>query len=202
MGNYLVIGGSSGIGLSIVQQLADSGNHVWATYNQHPVENVAGIHYFPLDIMSDSLSLDIPDILDGLVYCPGKINLKPFARIDEKDFILDYQIQVLGAVKVIKAVLPNLKKSQQSSIVLFSTVAVQTGFNFHSLVASSKGALEGLTKALAAEFAPAIRVNAIAPSITQTPLADPLLNTPEKKEANANRHPLKRIGMPQDIADA
>jgi NAD(P)-dependent dehydrogenase (short-subunit alcohol dehydrogenase family) len=142
-----------------------------------------------------------PDILDGLVYCPGAVNLKPFARIKPEDFISDYQLQLIGAVKVIQACLPKLKNASNPSIVLFSTVAVQTGFNFHSLVASSKGAVEGLTKALAAEFAPKIRVNCIAPSITDTPLAGALLNSVEKKEANAQRHPLKKIGKPEDLAN-
>lgn len=131
---------------------------------------------------------------------PGSINLLPFHRFKAEDFIQDYQLQAVGAVKVIQAVLPKLKKSEQASIILFSTVAVQSGYTFHSQVAASKGAIEGLTKSLAAEFAPQIRVNAIAPSLTQTPLAAKLLNTEQKMEANANRHPLKRIGLPDDIA--
>jgi NAD(P)-dependent dehydrogenase (short-subunit alcohol dehydrogenase family) len=143
----------------------------------------------------------LPENIDGLVYCPGAVNLKPFARIKPEDFISDYQLQLVGAVKVVQACLPKLKNSSQASVVLFSTVAVQTGFNFHSLVASSKGAVEGLTKALAAEFAPKIRVNCIAPSITNTPLAGTLLNTDEKKDANAQRHPLKKIGQPEDLAN-
>jgi NAD(P)-dependent dehydrogenase (short-subunit alcohol dehydrogenase family) len=109
----------------------------------------------------------LPDIIHGVVYCPGNILLKPFARFGNEDFIKDYQLQVLGAVKVIQAVLPKLKASGNASIVLFSTVAVQTGFSFHSVVAASKGALEGLTRALAAEFAPHIRVNCIAPGIIE-----------------------------------
>jgi NAD(P)-dependent dehydrogenase (short-subunit alcohol dehydrogenase family) len=110
------------------------------------------------------------------------------------------KIQVVGAVRVIQQVINKLKQSDNASIVLFSTVAVQTGFNFHSLVSASKGAIEGLTKALAAEFAPKVRINCIAPSITDTPLAGNLLNTPEKKEANAQRHPMKRVGEANDIA--
>ena len=116
-------------------------------------------------------------------------------------FIGDFQLHLVGAVKTIQACLPNLKNSPHAAIVLFSTVAVQTGFNFHSMVASSKGAVEGLTKALAAELAPKIRVNCIAPSITDTPLSAALLNTAEKKEANAQRHPLKKIGKPEDLAN-
>lgn len=135
------------------------------------------------------------------LYCPGSIQLKPFARIKAEDFAQDFQLQVIGAIRVIQQVLPILKASPQASIVLFSTVAVQTGFTFHTQVATSKGAIEGLTKALAAELAPKIRVNCIAPSITDTPLAGTLLSTPEKKEANAQRHPLKKIGAPEDIAE-
>ena len=116
-------------------------------------------------------------------------------------FLSDFNLQVLGAVKVIQASLTTLQKSSSPSIVLFSTVAVQAGFNFHSQVAISKGAIEGLTKALAAEFAPKVRVNAIAPSLTDTPLAAKLLNTDQKREANAERHPLKRIGTAVDIAE-
>lgn len=137
-----------------------------------------------------------------MVYCPGSINLLPFKRIKQEAFLSDFNLQVLGAIKVLQKALPALRKSANPSIVLFSTVAVQSGFNFHAQVAVSKGAIEGLTKSLAAEFAPKIRVNAIAPSLTDTPLANKLLNTPQKKEANANRHPLKRIGTVADIAQA
>jgi len=140
-------------------------------------------------------------VLDGVVYCPGSINLKPFHRIKPADFIADYNLQVVGAVKVLQTVLPRLKKSAAPSVVLFSTVAVQNGFTFHSQVSSSKGAVEGLVRALSAEFAPKIRVNGIAPSITDTPLASRILGSDEKKEANAQRHPLKKIGQPSDLAE-
>jgi len=203
MATLLIVGASSGIGASLARQLVASGRTVYGTYHTHataPTEGVAGWH--PVNVLDATLDLSfLPDTLDGLVYCPGAVNLKPFARIKPEDFVADYQLQLIGAVKVIQASLPRLKNSTQGSIVLFSTVAVQTGFNFHSLVASSKGAVEGLTKALAAELAPRIRVNCIAPSITDTPLAGALLNTDEKKEANAQRHPLKKIGRPEDLAN-
>ncbi|MBC7555972.1 MAG: SDR family oxidoreductase, partial [Chryseobacterium sp.] len=125
----------------------------------------------------------------------------PFHRFSEDDFLQDFKLQVLGATKIIREILPKLKTSGTSSIVLFSTVAVQTGFNFHSQVAMSKGAIEGLTKSLAAEFAPKIRVNAIAPSLTDTPLAGKILSTPEKKSAQAENNPLKKVGSAQDIAE-
>jgi NAD(P)-dependent dehydrogenase (short-subunit alcohol dehydrogenase family) len=198
---YLVIGGSSGIGKSIIDILTNNGEKVFATYNKN-IGKSENVDFHFLDVTLETINLDfLPDELDGLVYCPGAINLKPFARIKSEDFLNDFSLQVVGAVKVIQAVLPKLKKSQSPSIVLFSTVAVQTGFPFHSLVSASKGAIEGLTKALAAELAPTIRVNCVAPSITDTPLASALLNTEDKKEANAQRHPLKKIGKPGDIGE-
>jgi len=202
MGNYLVVGGSSGIGLQVVNDLAEQGHRVHATYHQHPIQNNGSVSYHPLNVLEETLNLGFLDTpLDGLVFCPGAINLKPFARITPSDFIADYQLQVVGAVKVIQAALPKLKEVENASIVLFSTVAVQVGLNFHSLVASSKGAIEGLTKALAAELAPKIRVNCIAPSLTNTPLAASLLNSEQKMEANAQRHPLKRVGTSEDLAN-
>ena len=203
MKNYLVIGCCSGIGEASTAKLAER-NFVYGTYYKNkPALNNPTISVHPLNVLDEQPDLSfLPDSLDGLVYCPGAINLKPFSRLSETDFINDYKLQVTGAVKVIQQCLPALKKNEQSSIVLFSTVAVQTGFNFHSLVSSSKGAVEGLTRALAAELAPKLRVNCIAPSITNTPLAQNLLNTPEKIEANAQRHPLKKIGSAGDIASA
>jgi NAD(P)-dependent dehydrogenase (short-subunit alcohol dehydrogenase family) len=201
MKNYLIIGGSTGIGAQTAAQLAMYAN-VYATYNKNAATNTNNINYHSLNVLDETLDLSfLPDTIDGLVYCPGSINLKPFARIKAEDFVQDYQLQVVGAIKIIQSILPKLKISSHASIVLFSTVAVQNGLNFHSLVAASKGAIEGLTKALAAELAPTIRVNCIAPGLTNTPLAGNLLNTPEKIEANAQKHPLKRIGTPTDIAN-
>ena len=203
MQNYLIIGGSSGIGQELTTQLFQSGNQVFATFNKSEpkVENT-NIHFHHLDVLEDTFYLDfLPDELAGLAYCPGSISLRPFERIKPLDFETDYKLQVIGAIKLIQLVLPRLKKSGNASIVLFSTVAVQSGLPFHTQVAASKGALEGLTKALAAELAPTIRVNCIAPSLTDTPLAASLLNTEQKKEAIALRHPLKRIGTAGDIAN-
>ena len=200
MKNILVIGGSTGIGLQLVKNIS-ANNRVYATYNQHLVNDFDHATFHPLNVLDSQFDLGfLPETIDGIAYCVGAINLKPFARISEDDFINDYKKQVGGAIRIIQALLPKLKMSEQASIVLFSTIAVQTGFPFHTLVASSKGAIEGLTKALAAEFAPKIRVNCIAPSITDTPLAAALLNTEEKKMANAQRHPLKQVGEANDIA--
>jgi NAD(P)-dependent dehydrogenase (short-subunit alcohol dehydrogenase family) len=201
MKHYVVIGGSSGIGAALSHSLAQDAQ-VFASFYQKPKESKDNIVYFPLNILEAQLDFSmLPDAIDGIVYCPGSINLKPFNRIKTDDFLQDYQLQVIGAIKVIQALLPRLKQSTAfPSILLFSTIAVQVGFNFHSLVSSSKGAIEGLAKALAAEFAPTIRVNVIAPSITDTPLAGSILGTADKKEANAQRHPLKKIGQPEDVA--
>ena len=203
MQNYLIIGGSSGIGQQLAIQLTEPGNHVIATFNKNkPIIENPHIHFHQLNILEENLSLDfLPDELSGLVYCPGSINLRPFERIKPADFTNDFNLQVVGAIKVIQAVASRLKNSENAAIIFFSTVAVQTGLPFHSQVSASKGAIEGLTKALAAEYAPKIRVNCIAPSLTNTPLAASLLNTEQKVEANALRHPLKRIGTAEDISN-
>ena len=205
MKNILIIGGSSGIGASVVHHYADQTDYqVIASFNNNPVSSTwLNVKYFPLDVLSGELDFSlIPEVLDGLVYCPGSINLLPFHRIKPEAFMADFNLQVVGAVRVIQQVLPNLKKSNSGSVVFFSTVAVQTGFNFHTQVATSKGAIEGLTRALAAELAPKIRVNAIAPSLTDTPLAAKLLGSEEKKKAHADRHPLQKLGTPKNMADA
>jgi len=203
MSTYLIIGASSGIGKKLAEQLVDSGHSVYATYFKNKPESNYGLaEYHYLNVLDENISPDfLPDKLDGLVYCPGSINLRPFERIKPSDFVADFNLQVTGAIKIIQAALPRLKKAENASIVLFSTVAVQTGFSFHTQVSASKGAVEGLTRALAAEFAPKIRVNCIAPSLTDTPLAASMLNTDQKREANALRHPLKKTGTPVNIAD-
>jgi NAD(P)-dependent dehydrogenase (short-subunit alcohol dehydrogenase family) len=199
--NIAIIGASSGIGLSLARLLANEGHQVFATYLRTNPSLEQNIQWFELDVLGNNLDFSgFAEQIDALVYCPGSINLKSFGRISASDFEADYQLQVLGAIKCIQALLPNLKKSEQASICLFSSVAAQLGMNFHSLVACHKAAIEGLGKALAAEFAPKIRVNVIAPSITQTPLSQALLGTPEKIEAAAKRHPMQQIGHADDIA--
>jgi len=201
--NYVIIGGSSGIGKELVSILAREGHNVFATYNENKVKNNDKVQYQKFNVLNDSLNLDnLPDEIDGLVYCPGSINLKPFKRFTDEDFISDFKLQVVGATSVIKALIPRLATGENSSIVLFSTIAVQIGFNFHSQVSISKGAIEGLTRSLAAELAPKIRVNAVAPSITDTSLAGKFLNTPQKIAAQAEKNPLKKIGEVKDVAEA
>ena len=201
--NYFIIGASSGIGKCLAKQLADAGNKVYATYCKNQVQSVTDlIEFHHLNVLDENINIDfLPDSVNGIIYCPGSISLRPFERIKPQDFLNDYNLQVLGAIKIIQLLLPKLKKAENASIVLFSTIAVQSGLPYHAQVAASKGALEGITRSLAAELAPAIRVNCIAPSLTDTPLASSLLNTEQKREANALRHPMKRIGTADDIAN-
>ena len=200
MKNILLIGGSHGIGLALAKEL-ENGNSVFVACRTN--ENLSGLNvtHIPFDATADTLDTsNLPTVIDGLVYCPGSINLRPFRGLKPEAFESDLQINFIGLVKVIQAVLPNLTASEQSSIVLFSSVAATMGMPFHTSVAASKGAIEGFAKALAAEYAPKIRVNVIAPSLTDTPLADKFLSTDEKREKSALRHPLKRFGTSDDIA--
>ena len=200
--NILIIGGSSGIGLALADLLSSSNNIYIASRSS---DNLAGLnaHHINFDATSESLDTSLlPEKLDGFVYCPGSINLRPFKGLSVEAFEKDFQINVTGAINSLKNVLGNLSASGNASIVFFSTVAVQTGMPFHSSVAASKGAIEGLTRSLAAEFAPKIRVNAIAPSLVNTPLASKFLNNDTKLEKANERHPLGRIGSAKEIAQA
>jgi len=199
--NYLVIGGASEIGSQIIEKLLSENHNVYATYNNQEITIThPNLIVKQFNVLNNFEINFLPEELNGVVYCPGKIDLKPFHRLKEESILDDFQVQVMGAVKVLQACYSLIRKSKNCSVVLFSTVAVKIGFNFHAQVAISKGAIEGLTLALAAEWAPYTRVNAIAPSITQTRLAEKLLSTEEKIQANADRHPMNRIGSPEDIA--
>jgi len=201
MKNILIVGASSGIGKEIAKQFLNSGEYNLILASRSEPELEGDFQYQKLDV-SEEIELNLPEELHGLVYAPGTINLKPFHRLKEDDFLNDFHLNTLGAVKVIQYALKSLKKSKNASVVLFSTVAVGTGLSFHSSISSAKGALEGLGRALSAELAPDIRVNMIAPSLTDTPLAERLLSSDEKREANADRHPLKKLGTTEDIANA
>lgn len=200
MKNIILIGGSYGIGYELAKELQKENNVFVASRTS---ENLSGINitHIPFNASTDTLDTSIlPAIIDGLVYCPGSINLRPFRGLKLETFESDMHINFFSMVKVIQSILPQLSASEQSSIVLFSTVAVKMGMPFHTSVSASKGAIEGFAKALAAEYAPKIRVNVIAPSLTDTPLADKFLSNEEKKEKSAQRHPLKRVGTTEDIA--
>ena len=198
--NILLIGGSSGIGLSLVNQISQDHNvYVACRSNNSLPENVNYINY---DVLNDELDSSLfPETIDSFIYLPGSINLRPFKSLSIESFKEDLEINFIGLIKSLKSVLKNLTASNSASIVLFSTVAVQRGMPFHSSVSSSKGAIEGLAKSLAAELSPKIRVNVIAPSLVNTPLANRFLNNDLKIEKSANRHPLKRIGSASDIAN-
>ena len=198
MKNILLIGGSHGIGLALARLLHENHN-VYIASRTWEVTDLPKIKHIPFDALTDALDTStLPEQLNGLVYCPGSINLKPFKMLSVDTFKEDMQLNFFSLVNVVKDVLPKL--ADGSSIVFFSTVAVQTGMPFHTSVAAAKGAIEGFTKSLAAEYAPRIRVNAIAPSLVDTPLAARLLNNDKKKEMMAQRHPLKRVGEATDMA--
>jgi len=199
--SFVLVGGSYGIGLSLAEILINKGHVVFVLSRTAP--ELSGITHIAFDATTDTIDLSLlPSKVDGLAYLPGSISLKPFHRFTDEELMNDFQINAIGAAKCIRTLLPALKASDQSSVVLFSTIAVQQGMPFHASVAMAKGAVEGLTRSLAAEYAPKIRVNAIAPSITDTPLASKILSNDEKKKASGERHPLKRVGTADDNASA
>jgi 3-oxoacyl-[acyl-carrier protein] reductase len=203
--NILLVGASSGIGLATATLLHGLGANLFtASRHLSPELESLQTNHLPYDATQPvGAAFDqLPEMLHGVVYCPGSIKLRPFERIPTEDFQADFDLNVLGAVRVLQAVMKRLKKAEVgASVVLFSTVAADTGMSFHTSIATAKAAVEGLTRALAAEYAASgVRVNCIAPSLTNTPLAAALLNSPEKAEAGARRHPLQRIGQPEDLA--
>ena len=198
---YLIVGGSSGIGRALVDQLLQAGHtvYVWARERR---DLPGAVSFTSLDVTDDGADFKsaVPDQLDGLVYCPGSIDLRSFRSLKPDAFREAFELNVVGAVRCLQAAERTLKQSEYAAVVLFSTVAVQRGMPFHAAIASAKGAIEGLTRSLAAEYAPGVRVNCIAPSLTDTPLAEKLLASNDKREASAKRHPLNRVGTAGEIA--
>lgn len=197
--NILLIGGSYGVGLSIATQLYKNDN-VYVASRTADALNSLNVTHIPFDATTDELDVDkLPEEIHGFVYCPGSINLKPFKMMGLDTFQEDMQLNFFSLVKVVKVVMH--KMAEGASMVFFSTVAVGTGMPFHTSVAASKGAIEGFAKSMAAEYAPKFRVNVIAPSLIDTPLAKRLLSNDRKREMMSQRHPLKRIGNAEDIAN-
>lgn len=194
-----IIGGTSGIGRATVAQLQADGHTVYAACRSPEKLADLDIVAQPFDAAAPG-PLTWPERLDGFIYFPGSISLKPFHRLTAEDFQRDLQVNLFGAIAALQSALPALKASGNASVVLFSTVAVAQGMPMHASISAAKGAVEGLAKSLAAEWAPAIRVNVIAPSLTDTPLAGALLNSDLKKEAAAKRHPLQQVGRSEDMA--
>ncbi len=196
--NYLFAGASSAMAESCAKSLQEAGHHITALSTRQPVFIYDQIHQ-----VSSYQVEHLPELeghLDGLVYFPGSIVLKPFSRLSRQELFDDLEIHLLGAVAVLQEYLPLLRKSDKASVVFISSVAASTGMPFHASVSMAKGAIEALTRSLAAEFAPNLRVNCVAPSLVNTPMASRLINTPEKQEAMNKRNPLQRTGQPEDIA--
>jgi NAD(P)-dependent dehydrogenase (short-subunit alcohol dehydrogenase family) len=201
MKKYVIVGGSKGIGKETAELLAAEGHQV-TVFSRTPYEGPAHtIEWEEFDVLEDSWEDQMPEDIDGLVYSVGSINLKPFRGLKTEVFEADFQLHVMGAIKALQAAYKNFNANSIPSVVLYSTVAVQRGMPFHATVSASKGAIEGLTRAIASEWAPKARINCIAPSLTDTPLAGKLLSTPEKKEAMGNNNPMKRVGEANDISE-
>ncbi len=199
----VIVGGSSGIGLACVKLLANEGDHVISiSRSEINVIDLPNVEHFTADVCDESTDLSfLPNRIDSLINCPGTINLKPFKSLTISEFKDDFEVNVLGLVRVLQFCIDRLKDSENSSVVMFSTVAVSQGMSYHSSIASAKGAIEGLTRSLAAEYANAgVRFNAIAPSLVDTPLAKQFTQSSAKLENISKQHPLKRIGNPDEIA--
>ena len=197
MKKILIIGGSKGIGRQIINELI-SDDEIINYSRTVPELSHANLTHFKIDVLKD----DLPEIKDvsTIIYCPGSINLKPIGRFSLDEFREDFEINVIGSIKVIQKYISNLKRATNASILLFSTVATKLGMPYHSSVAVSKSAVDGLVKTLGAELAPGIRVNAIAPTITNTDLASKLLRNEKAIDSMVERHPLKKILDPKDVA--
>jgi len=198
MKNILIIGGSKGIGNAILSQQLEQ-HTIYNISRSTPELSHPNLKHYSLDVLKDTL----PEIekIDTIIYCPGSINLKPIGSLSLDDFRNDFEINVIGAVKVIQNYLPVLKKGTNPSILLFSTVAAKLGMPFHASIATAKAGVEGLVKSLGAELASIVRINAIAPTITETSLSAGILRNDRMKENMVERHPMKGYLKPNEVAD-
>jgi len=200
MKTIVLIGASSAIARSLATILEKEGKQIISLSRNTPGAPFSEYHPTQ-NLLNDPLPV-YEGKVDGLVYFPGSIQLKPFRALKTADFVQDLEVNVLSAIRGIQHFLPNLSASSEASVVLVSSVAAATGLPFHASVSVSKGALESLVRALAAEFAGKIRFNAVAPSLTDTPLASKLLSSPEKIEAAQQRNPMKKVGTPEELANS
>lgn len=205
----LIYGGTGGIGSAIGRVLQSQGDEVYLVGRmadkQQDLISLDGVHFIAADVTGtgvfEHIMEEVGPELHGLVYAIGSLNLGSLRRLGAEDYRRDFELNAMGAALAARAALPALKKvGEGGAIVLFSSVAALQGFSLHASVSMAKGAVSGLTLALAAELAPRIRVNALAPSLTQTPLSEKLLTNPDAAQAMAAQHPLKRLGTPEDVA--
>ncbi len=202
--NFVVVGGSKGIGLGITQELSSRGHQVTVlSRTGENLANLANVTHRVFDVTTDEVDKAwLPDSIDGVAYCPGSINLRSFRSLKPEVFREDFELNVVGAIKTLQASLAGLKKNGNSSVLLFSTVAVAQGMHAHASIAASKGAIEGLTRTLAAEFSPHTRVNCLAPALTDTPLTEKFFGDPAKAKAMGEMYPLGRTGTVKDLTSA
>lgn len=203
MSYYLIIGGSSGIGLALTQKLSQEGHTITVlSRTNETLTGLENVTHYSCDVSTSHPEFtQITSPIDGLVYLPGTITLKPFSQLKIEDYQNDFNVNVLGAVKVIHHYLPQLLETENGSIVLMSSVAASKGFPMHCSISAAKNAVTGFMRGLASEYAPKLRVNAVAPSLTETPLTASLLDSEAKKEGSAKKHPMKRVGNSTDIAE-
>ncbi len=206
--NYVIVGGSKGIGLGLVQKLATDGNQITVlSRSPDSVANLPNVTHLVFDASQDDVPVQqLPATIHGLAYCPGSLNLRAFKSLMPEIFRADFELNVIGAVRALQAIMPALKSAAQesllpSSTLLFSTVAASQGMYAHASIAASKGAIESLTRTVAAELSPEIRVNCIAPALTQTALTEKFFADPERVAALGERYPLGRTGTVDDIAN-
>lgn len=198
MRTIVIIGGSKGIGNAILTSQLNLNNNVFNVSRTAPEINHPNLTHYNCDVLTDELPNF--ELIDTLIYCPGSVNLKPISTLTIEDFRTDFEINVIGAVKTIKKYLKPLKNGNNPNILLFSTVATKLGMPYHASVAASKSAIDGLTKSLGAELAPTIRVNAIAPTVTDTDLVSKILRNDKMKEVISEKHPLKRYLNTSDVS--